>query len=206
VLTLVAALGVGYLLGAIPSAALAARLRGRRIFDVGSGNMGAMNTARNLGWGLGVAVFAADVAKGALATAAGIAMARAVALDPNAALATALVAGLGAVLGHAWSIYVRFRGGKALATIFGASLPLYPWGGLAGLVLMVALTLLTRRATLAAVVTLALYPAVVALAERRAGADLDTTFALFTGAVPLAAIAIAKHLTASARRPPPARP
>ncbi len=201
-LTLVAALAVGYLLGAIPSAALAARLRGRRIFDVGSGNMGAMNTARHLGWGLGVAVLAADVGKGALATATGMAMAHAVALEPRAALATALVAGLGAVVGHAWSVYVRFQGGKALATIFGASLPLYPLGGVAGLALMIALTLLTRRATLAAVATLVVYPVVVALAALRVGADLDTAFALFTGTVPLAAVAIAKH-----RRPrPPATP
>lgn len=192
-LTVVAALAVGYLLGAIPSAALAARLRGRRIFDVGSGNMGAMNTARNLGWGLGVAVFAADVGKGALATAAGMAMARTVALEPGAALATALAAGLGAVVGHAWSVFVRFKGGKALATIFGASLPLYPLGGLAGLVLIVALTLLTRRATWASVATLVLYPFVVALATLRGGADTETAFALFTGTVPLAAIAIAKH-------------
>lgn len=192
-LTVVAAMAAGYLLGAFPSAALAAGLRGRRIFDVGSGNMGAMNTARNLGWGLGVAVFAADVGKGALATIVGMAMARAVALEPGAALATALAAGLGAVVGHAWSMFVRFKGGKALATIFGASLPLYPLGGLAGLVLIVSLMLLTRRATWASIATLVLYPLVVALAALRAGSDTDTAFALFTGTVPLAAIAIAKH-------------
>jgi glycerol-3-phosphate acyltransferase PlsY len=207
VLTVVAAMGLGYLLGAFPSAALAARLRGRRIFDVGSGNMGAMNTARNLGWGLGVAVFAADVGKGALATAAGMAMARAVALEPNATLATALAAGLGATVGHAWSVFVRFKGGKALATIFGASLPLYPLGGLAGLMLIVALMLMTRRATWASVATLVLYPFVVGLAALRGGAELETAFALFTGTVPLAAIAIAKHRRpAAARATPTGRP
>ncbi|MDF1524614.1 MAG: glycerol-3-phosphate acyltransferase, partial [Trueperaceae bacterium] len=190
-----------YVLGAIPSAALAARLKGHRIFDVGSGNMGAMNTARNLGWGLGVAVFAADVGKGALATLLGLAMARAVGFGPEATLTTALAAGFGAVVGHAWSVYVRFRGGKALATIFGASLPLYPLGGLAGMVLLVALTLLSRRPQAAAIVTLAAYPVVVALAERRAGADLDTAFALFTGTLPLALVALWKH-----RRPKVAAP
>lgn len=202
-LTVFAALAVGYALGAIPSAALAARLRGRRIFEVGSGNMGAMNTARNLGWGLGVAVFAADVGKGALASVVGLAMADAVALGPRAALVAALAAGIGAVAGHAWSVFVRFQGGKALATLLGASLPLYPWGGVAGLVLMVALTLLTRRATLAAIATLALYPFVVGLATLRAGVDLDTAFVLFTGTVPLAAIAIAKHLRPRASAAPP---
>ena len=146
-------------------------------------------------------MFAADVGKGALATAAGMAMARAVALEPGIALAAALAAGLGAVVGHAWSVFVRFQGGKALATIFGVSLPLYPLGGLAGLVLLVALALITRRPTWASIATLALYPLVVALAALRGGADTDTAFALFTGTVPLAAISIAKH-----RRPRAAPP
>ena len=133
-----------------------------------------------------------------------MAMAAAVALDPGASLATALAAGIGAVAGHAWSVFVRFKGGKALATILGASLPLYPLGGLAGLVLIVSLTLLTRRATWAAVATLLLYPFVVALAALRAGLDTETAFALFTGTVPLAAIAIAKHgRRRSTATPPP---
>jgi acyl phosphate:glycerol-3-phosphate acyltransferase len=199
VLTLLAAVAVGYLLGAVPSAALAARLRGRRIFEVGSGNMGAMNTARNLGVGLGVAVFVADVGKGAAATAAALAMADAVGLDAGARLATALAAGVGAVVGHAWSLFVGGRGGKALATIFGVSLPLYPWGGLAGAALIVALALLTRRATLAAIVTLVAYPWLVGLTALRTGAPLETAFALFTGVVPLALVSLVKHLRAPAR-------
>lgn len=192
-LTAIAAIGIGYLLGSIPSAALAARLRGRRIFDVGSGNMGAMNAARNLGFGFGFAVLGADVAKGALATWAGMWMGAAVALDPSPALAVALAAGFGAVVGHAWSVFVGFRGGKALATILGVALPLYPWGGLAGLVLIVGLMLVTRRAIVASVVTLTLYPLVVALAQSRAGADVETVFALFTGTLPLALVALWKH-------------
>jgi acyl phosphate:glycerol-3-phosphate acyltransferase len=193
VLTLFAAVAMGYVLGAIPTAAVAARFKGRRIFDVGSGNMGAMNTGRNLGWTLGVAVLLVDVGKGALATALGQAMAHVVELPPSAALAVALAAGVGAVAGHAWSVYVGFRGGKGLATLFGASLPLYPWGGVAGVVLVLALLLLTRRWLLATVVTLALYPLVVALVALRTGATLDTAFTLFTWTLPIALIALAKH-------------
>ncbi len=200
-LTLAAALAVGYLLGAIPSAALAARLRGRRIFEVGSGNMGAMNTARNLGFGLGVAVFLADVGKGAAATAAALAMADVVGLTDGQRLTAALVAGVGAVVGHGWSVFAGWRGGKALATIFGASLPLYPWGGLAGLALIVALTLLTRRATVAAIVTLVAYPWLVGLTALRTGAPLETVFALFTGVVPLALVSLVKHLRGAAAKP-----
>jgi len=193
VLTLVAAVAVAYLLGAIPSAELAARVRGRRIFEVGSGNMGAMNTARNLGFALGVAVLAADVGKGAAATATALAMAAVAGLGPEGRLTVALAAGVAAVVGHAWSVFVAWRGGKGLATILGVSLPLYPLGGLAGLGLIVALVLLTRRAHLAAVLTLLAYPWLVALVALRAGQPIETAFALFTGALPLVAVSLVKH-------------
>jgi acyl phosphate:glycerol-3-phosphate acyltransferase len=199
VLTLAAVAAVGYLLGAIPSAELAARLRGRHIFEIGSGNMGAMNTARNLGVALGVAVALADVGKGAAATALGLLMASAARLEPGATLVVALTAGAAAVVGHGWSVFVGWRGGKALATILGVSLPLYPWGGLAGLVLILALVLLTRRAHLASVLTLAAYPWLVGLATLRAGGSMETAFALFTGTVPLVLVSLLKHVRAQRR-------
>ena len=192
-LTLFAAVAVAYMLGAIPSAELAARLKGRRIFDVGSGNMGAMNTARNLGYALGTAVLVADVAKGAAATAAALGMASLTGLGPEARLAVALAAGVAAVVGHAWSVYVGWRGGKGLATILGVSLPLYPLGGLAGLGLILALVLLTRRAHLAAVLTLLAYPWLVALVTLRTGAPIETAFALFTATLPLTVVSLVKH-------------
>jgi acyl phosphate:glycerol-3-phosphate acyltransferase len=201
--TLFAALALGYALGAIPSAEGAARLRGRRIFEVGSGNMGAMNTARNLGFGLGVAVFVADVGKGAAATALGLALAGAAGHDATTTLAVALAAGVGAVVGHAWSVYVGWRGGKALATILGVSLPLYPWGGLAGAALIIALGLLTRNANLAAIVTLLAYPWLVAVVALRMGAPQPTAIALFAGTVPLVIVSLIRHARASRIRPPP---
>ena len=192
-LTLFAAVAVGYMLGAIPSAEWAARLKGRRIFEIGSGNMGAMNTARNLGFALGVAVLVADVAKGAAATAAALAMASVTGLAPEGRLAVALAAGIAAVVGHAWSVVVGWRGGKGLATILGVSLPLYPLGGLAGLGLLVALVLLTRRAHLAAVLTLLAYPWLTALVALRTGEPIETAFALFTGTLPLVVVSLLKH-------------
>ena len=199
-LDLLAALAAGYLIGGLPTADLVARLRGTSIFAVGSGNMGAMNTARHLGWTLGAVVLVVDVGKGAAATALGLWMARSLAVDPTAGLALALLAGIGAVLGHAWSPYARFRGGKALATMFGASLPLYPLGGAYGLVLLLALVLVLRRVTLASVLTLGLYPFVVLAAALRLGATQDVGFALFTGVVPLAAVSALKHVLAWRRQ------
>ncbi len=191
---LVVALAVGYLLGGFPTAALIARARGRRIFDVGSGNMGAMNTARNLGPGLGVLVLVVDVGKGTLAALAGAAMGAALGAGGDARVVLALAAGVAAVAGHAWSPYVGFRGGKALATAFGAALPVTPWGAAAALVLLVSLLLMFRREPPATAITLPLYPVLTYLSTMRATLDQDLAFAGATGALVVAALIGLKHL------------
>lgn len=198
-LDVAAALAVGYLLGGIPFAEIVARLRGTSIFEIGSGNMGAMNATRHLGAAAGIAVLVGDVGKGVLATLAGLWMADAAGALPLAGLALPLAAGVGAVAGHAWSPYLRFRGGKALATILGVSLPLYPLGGAYGVLLLIALVLLLRRTTIASVVMLAIYPFVVLLTLLRQEVPEQVAFAVFTGVVPLAVIAIVKHLLALRR-------
>lgn len=195
-----AALAIGYLLGSIPSAALMARLKNQDVFGVGSGNMGAMNTARNLGYGLGAAVLAMDVGKGALATFVGMRMAAFTQQPDIAALVIALAAGFGAVLGHAFSFLVRFRGGKGLATTFGVSLPLYPMVGFYGLVLIVALMLLTRRSELSAVLTIIAYPVVALFALDRHGWAREHTFVVVTGLLPIVAVVLVRHILARRRR------
>jgi glycerol-3-phosphate acyltransferase PlsY len=193
VITLNATLAVGYLFGAIPSAALAARAAGVRIFEIGSGNMGAMNTLRNLGRGWGLLVLMADIGKGAAAVGMAMAMGRFSGLEPAGVQTAGLLAGFGAVLGHAYSVFVGWRGGKGLATMLGVSLPLYPLGGLAGLAMLIALWLLTRRPHLSAVLALLLYPAVVVLSAARAGGSLESLFALVTGVIPLSLLALLQH-------------
>ena len=189
-----AALAAGYFVGGVPVAALVARALGRDIFAVGSGNMGAMNTARNVGALAGVAVLALDLGKGALAAAIGIRMAVAAGIsDP---LAMGLAGGVGAVIGHAWSPYVRFRGGKALATAFGATLPVAPWAGAAGVVLLIALTLIVRAATAAAIATLSLYPFLTGAVLLRLGWAREDAFAAATAAALVAVVSIVKHLRA----------
>lgn len=191
---LLAALAVGYLVGSVPSAALVARARGRDIFEVGSGNPGAMNTARNLGWALGTLVFALDVGKGLAAVALALGMAALSGAGPDATLAMALVAGVGAVAGHAWSAYAGLRGGKALATMFGVALPIYPIGALYTLGVLVAMVLIVRRTTLASVITLFLYPLIVLAALARGGWTQGDAFAVFTGVILLSLISLVKHL------------
>ena len=156
-LTVLLALGAGYLIGSFPSAYLAARVLGRNIFEVGSGNMGAMNTARNLGYGFGVGVLLFDVGKGALATYLGLL------LSNDSSLLPAFVAGVGAVLGHAYPVWLGFKGGKALATTLGTTLPLFPVVGLLGLGLLIVLILTTKRTPLSSVVTVVAYPVLLLL-------------------------------------------
>jgi acyl phosphate:glycerol-3-phosphate acyltransferase len=148
-MNIIFALILGYLIGSFPSAFLLGKLRGQNIFAVGSGNMGAMNTARNLGYGLGILVLLLDLAKGALATYLGLTL---------FGIIPALVAGGASVLGHAWSIYIGFKGGKGLATALGVSLPLYPIGGLIALALLILLIAIFRKVNLASFMIAVLYP------------------------------------------------
>ncbi len=109
-------LPVAYLLGTFPSAVWVARAKGVDILAVGSGNPGASNVARTVGNWWGVLVFALDAAKGAIPAAAGLL------LDTRPG-AYALVAA--AVLGHMFPATRRFRGGKGVATMGGATVVLH---------------------------------------------------------------------------------
>lgn len=172
-ITILGALLLGYLLGSLPTAAIAAQIKGGDIFKLGSGNMGALNTARNLGWGWGIVVAAVDVAKGAAASYAGLSIPGAVGGD-DAQLVTALVAGAGAVLGHAYSPWVGFSGGKAIAATFGATLPLLPTVGLAYLLLILLLYGVLRNVTLAGLIGALALPLLAILLSRVVGWESTT--------------------------------
>jgi len=202
VLDIGAALIAGYALGSLPFAAWIARLRGATIFEVGSGNMGAMNTARNLGFGLGALVLLLDAAKGAAATVVGLALARVpgAPAGPAASLLPPVAAGLGAIVGHAFSLYVGFRGGKGLATALGVALPFYPLAGAAAAALLIVLTLAWRRRTgLAAVVTVTVYPALVLLSQYLAGRDAGAAWVMAGGVASMAVVVLLRHYLAFRR-------
>lgn len=119
-LPLARAATIGYLLGTFPSADLATKAvlgRSGDLRDEGTGNPGAANAARILGAEWGAVVMVADVAKGAVASAAG---------RRKAGGAGAHVAGVAAVAGHCWPIWTGFRGGKGVATSVGQCLMTFP--------------------------------------------------------------------------------
>lgn len=125
VLARAAVLVTAYLLGSIPFSYLVARRRGVDVRTVGSGNVGATNVMRNVGRGAGLLAFALDFLKGAAASLMGRLV------EPDSPL-PALCATM-AVLGHMYPVWLRFRGGKGVATGAGAFLPLAPAATVAAL-------------------------------------------------------------------------
>lgn len=204
-MVILAALAVGYLCGSFPSAYLLARARGLSVFELGSGNMGAMNTARNLGPLLGVAVLLLDVGKGALATLVGMRMAlvgAAPGADPTtgALLVPAVIAGVAAVAGHCYSVFVGFRGGKGLATALGVALPLYWLPAAYALVFIVALLLITKNSDTATLATIAAYPVITLFTLERQGWLREDTFLVTTGVLLIALVALPRQVQSLRRR------
>lgn len=115
---------VSYLLGAVPFGLLLARgLKGIDLREVGSGNIGATNTMRALGKGWGLFAFALDFGKGWLPVFLFAPLAAEAGADPQVAR---LLCGAAAVLGHCFPVYLRFRGGKGVATGCGAIVAVDP--------------------------------------------------------------------------------
>lgn len=108
------ALGLGYLLGGIQTAILYGKLKGIDIRNHGSGNAGATNTLRVLGKKAALIVFLGDVLKAVVAVIA------AKLLFPEMALISGLYAGIGAIIGHSYPIFFKFKGGKGIAVTVGA--------------------------------------------------------------------------------------
>ncbi|OIP36211.1 MAG: acyl-phosphate glycerol 3-phosphate acyltransferase [Deltaproteobacteria bacterium CG2_30_66_27] len=135
----------GYLLGSVPFGILVAKAFDRTLDlrKAGSGNIGATNVARTLGKGAGVLTLLFDVGKGILA----LALARRF-LDPSATHWLALVGGA-VFLGHIFPVYLRFKGGKGVATALGVVLFLSPETAFVLVVLFAAVFYFTRYVSLA---------------------------------------------------------
>ena len=113
-----------YLAGSLPTGFLVARAMRVDITQVGSGNIGATNVFRVLGKGPGALVLVVDLLKGALAVL--VAPMLAAAMTPTDSLALPALAALGAVLGHNYTCWLGFKGGKGVATSAGAMAALIP--------------------------------------------------------------------------------
>ena len=143
-LPLLGAIVVAWLMGSIPTAYLVGRANGVDLRTVGSGNLGATNVFRTLGWKWGLLVYAVDVAKGALP----------VLLLPGIAHVAhgwpwGVAFGIAAILGHVKPVFLLGRGGgKGVATASGVFMALAPLAALAALVAFVIVVATTRYVSL----------------------------------------------------------
>ena len=146
------AIVIGYLLGSIPSAYIMGWLFKKiDIRQVGSKNMGAMNSFYNLGALPGALVLLMDIGKGALAVLFGYL------LYPDAYLIYYLCAFM-AVIGHNYPVWLKFKGGKGGATVVGICCTLLPWGIITGLIAFGIITLITKWPTISYGIALLTFP------------------------------------------------
>jgi glycerol-3-phosphate acyltransferase PlsY len=147
-----------YLLGSVPTGYLLVRLFLKRdIRSSGSGNIGATNVLRSGGKSLGAATFLLDVLKGSSAVYLGGVLGAL--LIPATPLRSAeAIAALFAVLGHVFPIWLKFRGGKGVATGFGVFLVAAPWAALAAIGVFAVILALTRYVSLASILGAGCFP------------------------------------------------
>lgn len=199
-LPLLIAAVAGYLLGALPFGYLVARSKGVNIFEVGSKNPGATNVRRVLGPGPGNLVFALDALKGALATLVPLAYfwlrresGAAVMVDGTGhavyafdwRTASAVLGLIAALVGHGYSCFTGFRGGKGVATSAGGLLVLMPLAGLMAALAWVIVFYSTRYVSLASIAA--------ALALATAAILLSLPRLLMALALVIAAFVIVRH-------------
>ncbi len=148
---LIAIIG-GYLLGSIPFGLILTRLGGYGdIRDIGSGNIGATNVLRTGNKKLALATLILDGLKGAIA----VCLALYLSNDFN----IALLAGFFAIIGHLYPVWLKFKGGKGVATTFGTIIALQPIVGIAVCGIWLITALVTRYSSLSALVAVAAAPA-----------------------------------------------
>jgi glycerol-3-phosphate acyltransferase PlsY len=148
-----------YLVGSIPFAYIFVRsITGRDVRDEGSGNVGATNALRSAGWKVGVAVTVLDTVKGSLAVWAMMVF------NPESVwLAVSMLA---VVVGHCFPIWLGFRGGKGVATGFGAFLVIAPSSAVAALGVWIIVLVAFRWVSLASMIATASFPVLVQLIDR----------------------------------------
>ena len=144
---------IGYFLGNISSSYLVGKLMAKvDVREHGSGNLGATNVYRVLGFKAGVIVFLADTLKGLLATLIGLWIKGDVG---------GLIGGIAAVAGHNWPFLLEFKGGKGIATSFGSIVILFPLISLILLIVEVLVIAFTGYVSLASITVAVLFPILV---------------------------------------------
>jgi glycerol-3-phosphate acyltransferase PlsY len=184
-----------YLLGSIPFGLLIAAAHGKDLRSIGSGNIGATNLSRVLGKKWAYLCFFLDAAKGLLPMAVAT---RFVSSPPSAAeLFLALAVGCAAVLGHIFPIYLKFKGGKGVATSFGVALGFWPYYTICSLFALGIwgiTVLIWRYISLSSIIASVAFPfALVLMIALMPGWTFASLWPLLTAAVAIPVMVIIRH-------------
>jgi len=189
-LTLAALLVGSYLLGSIPFGYLAGRLVGIDIRQAGSGNVGATNVVRVLGKRYGYPVLALDVLKGFGAVKIAMLVAPGRLPEWNSPEIVGILAAMSSILGHLYPPWLKFNGGKGVATSAGALLALTPVATLIGVAIWVIVFWLTRYVSLASITAAVVLPIVILVVSSQ---DQNKRKPLVYSSACVAAVVIWRH-------------
>jgi acyl phosphate:glycerol-3-phosphate acyltransferase len=189
-LTLTGILLGSYLLGSIPFGYVAGKIRGIDIRKIGSGNIGATNVVRTLGKRYGYPVFVLDFLKGFGAVKISMSIATDARPEWGSAEIFGILAAVASVIGHSFPLWLKFRGGKGVATAAGALFGLMPLAALIAVIIWISAFWFTRYVSVASMVTAVALPLVVLIMTRL---NQIRGNALFYSSVGIAAVVIWRH-------------
>src|ERR1700722_6371317 len=179
---------LSYFIGSIPSGYLVARSQGVDIRQHGSQNIGATNVLRVMGKKWGYLVFLCDSSKGFLAVKLGMLFAAHSLLSP---VVGGVIAAIACILGHNYTVWLDFKGGKGIATSGGVVLALFPFVVICCLALIwVVVFYISKYVSLASITAAVALPVAVLLIGRTSGGDFWT---LFGFSLLLCALAVWRH-------------
>jgi acyl phosphate:glycerol-3-phosphate acyltransferase len=160
-LTFALVLIISYLFGSIPAGYVAGRIAGVDIRKSGSGNIGATNVTRVLGKSYGYPVFAIDFLKGLAAVRVSILIATHAQFPKMSTELIGIIAAVSCVIGHAFPIWLRFKGGKGVATSAGSLFGLMPIAVLIGAAIWIIIFQVTRYVSVASIVAAVALPIII---------------------------------------------
>jgi acyl phosphate:glycerol-3-phosphate acyltransferase len=189
-LTLAAIATVSYLLGSIPAGYLVGRMAGIDIRKAGSGNIGATNVTRVLGKRYGYPVFAMDFVKGLAAVILSILIAKHTHPGWSSPDLFGITAAVSSVIGHSFPVWLRFKGGKGVATSAGALFGLMPFAALVGALIWFVTFKLTRYVSVASITAAVTLPIIIFVMT-----SLNPTHrkGLFYSSICLAGVVVLRH-------------
>ncbi len=183
--SLILILVLSYLIGSIPTSIIMGKLmKGIDVRQFGSGNAGGTNAFRVLGWKAGLFVSLFDIAKGVFATAV-ISQIRIDKLPFDNETLVMVLAGLCAILGHTFTIFAGFKGGKGVAAGAGMIIGLYPSAFLFCLLVFTLVLVSTGIVSISSMTAAVSLPFIMLISNRLSGGQIDAGLIIFSFIIPL---------------------